>query len=201
MHFEKDFTYHIYNRSNEKIFRETENYRFFLKKIRIHISPYADILAYCLMPSHFHLLITVKENAVNFIEEEHRPVTQVLSKQIGVMLSSYSQAFNKKHKRKGSLFSHKTKAKLLNNFGNFRSINQKNYLLTCFNYIHQNPLIAGLVDQISEWDYSSYKDYAGLRDETIINKDVAVNMLNLDLSNFISNIIIEYKEEELKNIF
>ena len=43
MFFEKDCTYHVYNRSNEKLFYSRENYIFFLNKIRLQVSPYADI--------------------------------------------------------------------------------------------------------------------------------------------------------------
>lgn len=96
MHFEKNCTYHVYNRSIKLIFKEKSNYLFFLKKIRNHILPYADVLAYCLMPNHFHLMINVRENSVIITNELHRPSTQELSKQIGLMLSSYTQALNKK---------------------------------------------------------------------------------------------------------
>jgi REP element-mobilizing transposase RayT len=201
MHFEKDYTYHIYNRSNEILFKNEENYLFFLQKLRTHVVPFADIFAYCLMPNHFHLLITVKENAVEIVKESHRPFTQNLSKQIGLMLSSYTQAVNKKCNRKGSLFAHKTKAKKLNNFGDFRTINQNDYSLVCFNYIHQNPVNSYLVSKLSDWEYSSYKDYVGLRNGTLVNKKFAIEMLNLDISNFCRNTLKELNEVEIKQIF
>jgi len=54
--------YHIYNHANgfENIFKEEQNYCFFLEKYQFYISPIADTLAYCLMPNHFHFLIRVK---------------------------------------------------------------------------------------------------------------------------------------------
>ena len=63
MHFEKDLIYHIYNQGNnkQKIFFNRENYLFFLGKINTYIQPYADILAWCLMPNHFHLMVLVNE--------------------------------------------------------------------------------------------------------------------------------------------
>src|SRR6056297_2901719 len=81
MHFEEDYTYHIYNRSNELIFTETDNYVYFLKKLRELILPYVNILAYCLLPNHFHLMLSVKTSGVSMINESHRPNTQILSKQ------------------------------------------------------------------------------------------------------------------------
>ena len=55
-------TYHLYNHANggDDLFREEENYRYFLRKWKQHIDPVADNLAYCLMPNHFHFLVTVK---------------------------------------------------------------------------------------------------------------------------------------------
>ncbi|MDD4236020.1 MAG: hypothetical protein PHF99_08405, partial [Bacteroidales bacterium] len=61
MIIEKGYIYHIYNQGNNRrrIFLIRENYLFFLKKIETYILPYADILAYCLMPNHFHLMVYV----------------------------------------------------------------------------------------------------------------------------------------------
>jgi len=50
MNFEQGYMYHIFNQGNNrhKIFFKRENYLFFLKKIKIFVMPYADILAWCL---------------------------------------------------------------------------------------------------------------------------------------------------------
>ncbi|MFT6214847.1 MAG: cysteinyl-tRNA synthetase, partial [Roseivirga sp.] len=57
--------YHIYNHANgfENLFREVENYRYFLRQWEKHIQSIADSLAYCLMPNHFHFLIKVKDQS------------------------------------------------------------------------------------------------------------------------------------------
>jgi hypothetical protein len=54
--------YHIYNRGINRglIFFERENYLFFLRRLREHILPSANLVAYCLMPNHYHLLVMVK---------------------------------------------------------------------------------------------------------------------------------------------
>jgi len=77
MQFEKGHLYHIYNQGNnrQKIFFERENYLFFLNKIRTSILPYADILAWCLMPNHFHLMVLVNEVEVYKNEGKSRDAT------------------------------------------------------------------------------------------------------------------------------
>ena len=62
MNFEKGYIYHIFNQENnrQKIFFNRENYVFFLEKIQTYIIPYTDILAWCLMPNHFHLMVYIK---------------------------------------------------------------------------------------------------------------------------------------------
>ena len=201
MHFEENYTYHIYNRSNEIVFKTEYNYLFFLEKFKKHIIPFADILAYCLMPNHFHIMVQVRKEGVKIIDESHRNTTQLLSKNIGLLLSSYTQAINKQENRRGSLFAHKTKAKKLNNFGDFESVTQKDYSSICFNYIHQNPLNSDLVMILADWEFSSFKDYAGLRKGTLINKELTIELLNIDIENFLKNSGNSISEENIKMIF
>lgn len=61
MNFQQGDLYHIFNQGNnrQKIFFTRDNYLFFLTKIKNHILPHADIIAWCLMPNHFHLMIYV----------------------------------------------------------------------------------------------------------------------------------------------
>ena len=56
-------TYHIYNHANgfENVFREEENYRFFMTKYQLYILPIAETYAYCLMPNHFHLVVRIRK--------------------------------------------------------------------------------------------------------------------------------------------
>ena len=106
MYFETGHIYHLFNRSNnnEFLFNSRENYFFFLRKIHEHIKPYADIYAWCLMPNHFHLMIEVNKIEYNKIFEEGYSKKITINNSIGILLSSYTHAINKKLKRKGSLF-------------------------------------------------------------------------------------------------
>ena len=97
---------------------------------------------------------------------------QKLSFAIGNLTSSYSKAINKQQNRKGVLFAHKTKAKMLNEAKN-------DYLLSCFMYIHQNPYLAKLVDKIEDWEFSSFRDYAGLRDGKLPNMELGLEMVQI----------------------
>ena len=205
MHFEKGSLYHIYNQGNnkQKIFFKRENYLFFLKKIWAHIIPYCDVLAYCLMPNHFHLMVYVKEvellidshGATTNTSIESHPVTKyrTLNQSIAILLRSYTRAINKQENRSGALFREGTKAEALNqqtgitpsfyntNAGTKIHIDdpEKQYPQVCFNYIHQNPVVAGLVKKETDWEYSSAKDYAGLRDGKLLTKKRAKEYLNL----------------------
>jgi len=196
MHFEVGKTYHIYNRSNEIVFHTRDNYLYFLKKFKKLIHPYANILAWCLMPNHFHILLVPNNEACINIDESHRVSTQKLSKNIGTLLSSYSRAINKATGRRGNLFSHKTKAKCLNyTLGNDQLL--ENY----FHYIHQNPVAAELCNSMLEWEFSSYADYIGNRDGKLVDKEVAFEMINIDREDFSNQSEILLNEKLLKKIF
>ncbi|MHB8089614.1 MAG: transposase, partial [Anaerolineaceae bacterium] len=59
---EVDSIYHIYNRgvNKELIFFSERNYQFFIYKMVNYMQDNASILAYCLMPNHYHLLVKIK---------------------------------------------------------------------------------------------------------------------------------------------
>jgi REP element-mobilizing transposase RayT len=154
MQFEKGAFYHLYNRTNnnEPLFPLAENYFYFLQKFELHLIPHCAVVAYCLMPTHFHFLIRVKTND---------PL--LISKQIAILLRSYTRAINKRFFRHGNLFQQNTKAKHIDN---------ESYLLTLMNYIHQNPIRARLSRKPVDWEYSSYRDYAGIRNGILTNKSL-----------------------------
>ena len=196
MQFEKGYLYHIYNQGNNKrrIFFKNENYLFFLKKIGKYVSPYSDIIAWCLMPNHFHLMVLVKEEKIliesNTVTMSHGVTkvigvtkTRTFNDSIGIMLRSYTRAINKQENFSGKLFREKTKAECINCFNGITpaftesKINiqspEKQYPQACFNYIHQNPVKAQLVKNENDWEFSSAKDYANIRKGKLVNKKVA----------------------------
>ncbi len=183
MHFEDGKIYHIYNMGNysQQVFFNDENYLYFLRKYRAEVSPYCMTLSYCLMPNHFHFLILATEKSEKYLVKTK---IQMLSRKFGNLLSSYSQAINKQQKTKGSVFRQRTKAKSLSQFITYPTRKQ-NYLLTCFLYIHQNPVVSGIVDKPEQWAFSSYLDFAGLRKGTLCNINKAFEFLNIDQNTFI----------------
>jgi len=64
--------YHIYNRGVNScdIFKEDENYFFFLSKFSNYLLDFVDVYAYCLMPNHFHILIKVNDS-LSFVKVQN----------------------------------------------------------------------------------------------------------------------------------
>lgn len=186
MHFEKGSVYHVYNRGNnkERIFYSPSNYQLFVNKIDYHVLPFADVLAWCLMPNHFHLMIHVHREVIFSI---------TINQSIGRMLTSYARAINIQENRTGSLFQQHSKAICLNANERLKpswykvmgvtkipSWDEKSdYQRVCMDYIHLNPVHAGIVMNISDWKWSSYHEIYG--------KKVGVELVNLEkLKNVVS---------------
>jgi REP element-mobilizing transposase RayT len=154
--FRAGHCYHLYNRGVNRgpIFFCDENWAFFIRRLRHYFTPrHADILAYCLMPNHYHLLVRLKT------DELSRRVMQPLS-------VSYTKAINKQQRRVGPLFQ-----------GPFQAIwvDRDAYLTHLSRYIHWNPVTAGLVKGPADWAFSSYRDYAGLRAGTLPATDLVLS--------------------------
>jgi putative transposase len=153
MKFQTGNFYHFYSRSNneEIIFKDENDFLFFLERYRRHLDPFVSTLGYCLMPTHFHFIIKV-------ITED----CGLLKKNIAALLGGYTKVVNKLRGRHGSLFQPRAKAK---------EINDERYLLTLLAYVHQNPLRAQLAKRLEDWKYSSYADLAGLRNGSLPDRE------------------------------
>ena len=195
MEFFENELYHIYNRGNnrQEIFFTPANYIYFLKKVRTYVLPHCDILSYCLMPNHFHFLIhsdkrTIIQKRVGLKQKN------VLSEGIRNLLSSYTQGINKQNNFTGSLFQQNTKAKAIVK-------GAENYDAICFHYIHQNPLRGKLVKKMEDWPYSSFSDYCGLRNGTLCHKELAIQLLGLNMRTFYEDSYKMIGIDNAKNIF
>lgn len=147
-------TYHLYNKaiSHEKLFITEKDYFYFLKKLNRYILPVANIIAYCLIPNHFHLLVTIKEakNIPGIPENNKENQVRIISKSFSNFFNSYTRSFNIIHDRKGRLFLYPFKRIL---------VDDDDYYVCLMNYIHRNPVHHGLTEDYNQWKYSSYNAY------------------------------------------
>ncbi len=114
--------YHIYNRGNNReiIFREDENYRFFLLRYKKYLAAYVTTHAYCLMPNHFHFLDRINDDK-SLAQRTSGKLTP-LEKAFRDFFISYAKSFNKRYGRTGSLFQYKFKRKLADDLAYARGL-------------------------------------------------------------------------------
>ena len=197
---ESEKYYHIFNRAigNEKLFKNEENYIYFLKKFKEYINPIAESFSYVLMPNHFHFLIYVKnKNEIyhhykeleskkeipNLIPENDFEFDRFVMQQFSNFFNCYTKSFNKKFSRKGALFIDYLKRSLIEN---------EEYLKNVILYIHQNPIHHKYVNRVEEWKYSSYLALTSIK-QTSLKRDEVINIFG-NIENFI------FEHTVLKNI-
>ena len=136
--------YHIYNRgiNSDILFKENDNYNYFLKLYDTHIEPIAETFAWCLMNNHFHFLIRVKE-----IEEINTKNRIQPFQSFSNLFNAYTKAFNKKYNRHGALFERPFRRK---------EVNYDTYFQNLIVYIHNNPVHHNICDHPLEYAWSSY---------------------------------------------
>lgn len=173
--------YHLYNRGNskQKIFRDNQDYQHFVSLLYIfnteenrniynlkrntdfdiysvaNKDPLVSIGAYCLMPNHFHIMLT-------------QNVEGGISKFIQKVMTAYVMYYNNKYQRTGSLFEGKFKSEHTDN---------DRHLKYLFSYIHLNPVklidrdwkekvvqnSKKIFDYLRGYEYSSYLDFLGIQ--------------------------------------
>jgi putative transposase len=194
MNLEANRIYHIYNQGNRKqpLFYKRDHYLHFLKHVRKYVSPNSIILAYCLMPNHYHFLIQTTEKSI-----APKKVGNIMSSELSngfrMLQSTFAQVINTERSEVGSLFKQKAQAKEIDK----ESLN----LIHVYNYIHQNPVAASLVSEMGDWEFSSYRDFAGLRNGTLCNKQVAFTLTGFEERDFPINSLLPVKNEVVKKYF
>ena len=143
--------YHIYNRGAGKgqIFFNEGNYEYLLVLVKRYYQKHgATVIAYCLMPNHYHFLL-------------RQDTVEPLSKFMQVLFNAYAQALNIQQERTGTLFE-----------GRFRHkyVDKWEYLVTLCRYIHRNPVKARWVSRPEDWLYSNYQEWIGLRNGELVDK-------------------------------
>ncbi|MGB3005565.1 MAG: transposase [Chitinophagaceae bacterium] len=198
MQFKKNHVYHVYNRGNnkERTFFTVENYDYFLRKIKKEWSSQCDIIAYCLMPNHFHFMLIPNEEGCKYVNLGGRESQlQQLSRTIGKTLSSYTRAINKQRGNTGNLFQQKTKSKNITDTSlENPAYHLYDYLRTCFHYIHNNPVAAGMTDKPGDWPFSSMNEYLYLDENLICNTILTFKILGIKQVD-LKNQFVEVNEE------
>lgn len=145
------YFYHFYNRGAHRLslFREPDNYLFVLRKVKhycrgLGLAP----IAYCLMPNHYHFLIR---------QDGEQPAGLLPQR----VFNGYSKAYNKRYGHSGTLFEGNYRVKL---------VERESYLLHLCRYIHANPVIHGVADEVADWPYSNYLEWTGERDGTLVDR-------------------------------
>lgn len=160
--------YHIMLRgiNQQVIFEDDEDYSKFIETLKNYkaISGY-QIFAYCLMSNHIHILLQTGQEDLD-----------VIMKRIA---GSYVYWYNWKYYRKGHLFQDRFKSE---------PIDDHSYFLTVMRYIHQNPLKAGIVDKIEQYEHCSYHEYAENKNG-FIDKDFVYEIIDRD-------VLMEYLSEQ-----
>lgn len=150
--------YHIMLRgiNRQNIFEDEQDIERLLETIkRYREVSMCEIYAYCIMSNHIHILT--------------KEVEESISDTIKRISSSYVFWYNKKYERCGHLFQERFKSEAVEN---------DEYFLTVLRYIHQNPIKAGIVKDIKQYKWSSYREYLG--EAVIINPDFALDIFSSD---------------------
>ncbi|MGA7877628.1 MAG: transposase, partial [Desulfoferrobacter sp.] len=131
--------YHVMNRGRrgEKIFWSDKDYEMFLAVLKETVAMWnLELSAFCLMSNHYHLLVHIPDGN--------------LARCMRHLNGVYTQRFNRRHKIDGHLFRGRYRAVL---------IDADSYLLEVLRYIHRNPLRAGIVEALGNYQWSSHKGY------------------------------------------
>jgi REP element-mobilizing transposase RayT len=167
--------YHIYNRGIDgcDLFREPENFEYFLGLFDKYISPIADTFAWVLMKNHFHFLIWVKEETSNLTGFENLSGLKPPHQHFSNLFNAYTKAFNKRFSRHGALFERPFKRKLIHN---------ETYLKQVIVYIHNNPVHHGISEHPVEYPWSSYLTCISVK-PTRLHRDTVISWFD-DAANF-----------------
>ena len=137
------------------------------------------------MSNHFHLLLHAKDDTVGSIVKR--------------IASSYVYYFNRKYDRDGHLFKERFRSEPCADW---------TYFVTLLRYIHQNPVKAGMVGRVSDYQFTSWHEYLGSADFfPLCNVNVVLGRISIDelsalveapLDNDVS--CIEYEEERERSM-
>ncbi len=157
--------YHVYQRGNnrEYVFSYDDVKKFIIDQIKKYNDKFDfELLAYCIMDNHYHLIIRTFEHSISEIMFN---INNVLGK-----------ALNNRLGRKGHLFEGRFKSEL---------VDTEEYLIWLLRYVHRNPVRAHMCKTVNEYYWSSNYLYRGEYDSNV-NTDFILDMLSNDRKKAIS---------------
>ena len=149
--------YHVFNRGQDRrnIFSDDQHYQTFFELYARHIHPVANTYAYCLLPTHFHLMVRIKSEvelvkSVPGIETlGGTTLMSIPTQAFSNFFSAYSRALHNQPGKTANLFQHL--------YGSIPIPDDRQYLNVVL-FIHQNPQRHRLCADFRKWKYSSYKE-------------------------------------------
>ncbi|HEY3447349.1 MAG TPA: transposase [Myxococcales bacterium] len=147
-------THHVYCRGNrgEQVFEDAGDCAAFIEKLQALAEKLqVMVLAYCLMPNHFHLCVRTRHGGATLSEFMQR------------LNLWHARQFNRRHQVRGRLNESRFKAK---------EVDSMRYLLSLVRYIHRNPLHANLEPRVGEWKFSSHAAYVGTEATWVATNEV-----------------------------
>lgn len=176
--------YHITARGNRRndIFKDEEDFQVYLTIIEGSLEYFKnefEILCYCLMDNHVHLLLHTKEMHLKYF--------------VSRVNSIYAKFFNKKYNYIGHLYQDRYFSEI---------IESDTQLIETSRYIHLNPVRANMVRKPEEYKWSSYSMYIGTREEKLINSEKILSYFKEDIKRdlyktFVKNGVKAKYEEEV----
>ena len=150
--------YHIYNRGNNKetIFKEPENYYYFLSRWIKYMEPVAKTFCYNLLPNHFHFFIRVDE-----LKKDTEIIS--ISQAFSNLFNAYAKAINNKYDRTGSLFQERFRRK---------EIVDDAYFTAIFGYILTNAVRHGYSKDVASYPYSAYNSLLSDKSTRLLKAEV-----------------------------
>jgi putative transposase len=167
--------YHLFNHAvgDEVLFRNDDNFGFFLKKYALHTEAICDTYSYTLMPNHFHFAVKLKsiEECVAHFEKikdtafdfSTHNLYDFLMERFSNLCNSYTKSYNKVFERKGSLFiDYMKRIEIIND----------SYFCNLVNYIHFNAVHHGFCKNPIDWKWSSLHAFVANKKTRIKREDV-----------------------------
>jgi putative transposase len=140
--------YHVMSRGNDRreMFIDGKDFARYLSLLQRSAARFGvEVIGYCLMPNHVHLML--------------RPSEQPLSRLMQHVNSAYCGWFNRRHGRVGHVLQGRYKAQIVEGGPSF---------LRVLRYVMLNPVAAQLVRHASQWRWSSFRQTAGLETPTFM---------------------------------